>query len=230
MLASFCKQKRKPGSQKIVCFFQSFICWIEHRVGARLNVTRMTDTDMFPSVDGNQSLPCLEELVHRSQKLAVPARNEGRLRLIVSRAEDGARQTPETVELTIENGVPGDAWGRGTRNPETQITVMRHDIAELIASGQALTVFGDNFFVDLDISTPNLPAGTRLQVGKAVVEVTPLPHDGCRKFNARFGSDALRFVQARETRNQNYRGIHWRVITPGSVSVGEKVQVLSRPS
>ena len=77
---------------------------------------------------------------------------------------------------------------------------MRRDVAELIANGQPLSVFGDNLFVEFDISAANLPAGTRLRVGEAVVEVTPLPHDGCRKFHGRFGQDALRFVQAPATR------------------------------
>ena len=77
---------------------------------------------------------------------------------------------------------------------------MRHDVAALIANGQPLTLFGDNLFVDLDISTANLPSGTRLRVGEALVEVTPKPHNGCSKFEGRFGADALRFVAPAPTR------------------------------
>jgi MOSC domain-containing protein YiiM len=106
---------------------------------------------------------------------------------------------------------------------------MRRDVAELIANGQPLTVFGDNLFVDLDISTANLPAGTTLRVGEALVAVTPEPHDGCLKFKARFGQDALRFVQAKPTRPQNLRGIYWKVVEAGEVHVGAPIQVVARP-
>ena len=114
------------------------------------------------------------------------------------------------------------------RKPEAQLAVMRRDVAELIANGQPLTVFGDNLFVDLDISVANLPVGTRLRVGGAIVEVTPLPHNGCAKFKGRFGSDAHRFVNSQPTRDQNLRGVYWRVIEPGEAAVGAQIQVLER--
>lgn len=161
--------------------------------------------------------------------LPEPPRDCGRLILIVRRGADGGRDTPERVRLTPEEGVTGDDWSRRPpRNPEAQIAVMRRDVAELIAHGQPLTVFGDNLFVDLDISAANLPAGTRLRVGEAVVEVTPMPHNGCVKFKARFGDDAVRFVQAPHTRYQNLRGIYWRVVASGEASVGASIQVLAR--
>jgi MOSC domain-containing protein YiiM len=126
--------------------------------------------------------------------------------------------------------VTGDGWSRRPpRDPEAQLAVMRRDVAELIAGGQPLTVFGDNLFVDLDISAANLPLSTLIRVGEAVVEVSAKPHDGCLKFKGRFGQDALRFVQATRTRDQNLRGIYWRVIEPGEVEVGAAIQVLSRP-
>lgn len=157
-------------------------------------------------------------------------KDEGRVILIVSRPATDKRDTPERVVITPEGGVPGDGWGRNpNRNPLSQITVMRRDIIELLGNGQPLTVPGDNLVVDLDLSDANLPAGTRLRVGAAVVEVTPEPHNGCSKFRARFGDDALRFVQARETRHLNLRGIHFRVIEAGEIAVGSAVTVLSRP-
>ena len=153
----------------------------------------------------------------------------GVLALIVRRRADGVRETPERVHLSREEGVPGDGWiRRPPRNPEAQLAVMRRDVAELIANGQPLTLFGDNLIVDLDLSAANLPVGTRLRVGRAVVEVTPKPHNGCHKFRGRFGGDALHFVQQKPTRDQNLRGIYWRVAEPGEVGVGDPIQVLSR--
>jgi MOSC domain-containing protein YiiM len=126
--------------------------------------------------------------------------------------------------------VPGDGWSRRPpRDPEAQLAVMRREVAELVANGQPLTLFGDNLFVDLDLSASNLPFATRLRVGTALVVMTAKPHNGCIKFKGRFGEDALRFVQAKETREQNLRGVYWKVVEPGEVRAGDAVRVLSRP-
>jgi MOSC domain-containing protein YiiM len=147
----------------------------------------------------------------------------------VRRRADGVRETPDQVRLSTEEGVPGDGWSeRPPRDPNAQLAVMRCDVAELIAGGQSLTLFGDNLFVDLDLSAANLPHGTRIRVGEALVEVTPKPHDGCRKFAQRFGLDGLRFVQAPTTRDQNLRGSYWKVLEPGRAEVGAAIRVLSR--
>jgi MOSC domain-containing protein YiiM len=111
-----------------------------------------------------------------------------------------------------------------------QIAVMEKDVAELIANGQPLTVFGDCLFLELDLSSGNLPPGSRVRVGGALLEVTSTPHNGCQKFRARFGDGALRFVSMRELRNRNLREIYMRVTEGGEVIVGASVDVISRPS
>ena len=171
----------------------------------------------------------LESLEEAFRALPAAPKDSGRVVLIVRRRADGVRETLDRVQLSLEEGVPGDGWGRRPpRNPEAQLAVMRGAVAELIANGQQLTVFGDNLFVDLDISAANLPLATRLRVGKAVVEVTAKPHNGCHKFKGRFGEDALRFVQAPPTRPQNLRGIYWKVVEPGEAAIGDAIDVLSR--
>jgi hypothetical protein len=158
-------------------------------------------------------------------------KDAGRVTLIVRRTADGTRETPAAVELTLAEGVPGDDWTRRPpRDQEAQLAVMCTRVAELIGNGQPLTVFGDNLFVDLDLSVANLPIGTRLRVGGALVAVTPKPHNGCSKFRARFGADALRFVQAKPTRDRNLRGIYWKVVEPGAVAVGAPIAVVSKPA
>jgi MOSC domain-containing protein YiiM len=173
---------------------------------------------------------------HRSQaaieadwaRLSAPP-DRGRVALIVARRADGVRETPQRALLTPEGGVPGDRWARSIPDhPEMQLAVMRRDVAEMLANGQPITIAGDNLFVDLDISAANLPVGSRLRVGEAVVEVTPMPHDGCVKFRGRFGGDALRFVSSVERRDQNLRGVYWRVVESGGVAVGDPIEVLSR--
>jgi len=179
-----------------------------------------------PEGDPARHLP-FDELVARVQALPPPPRDSGRLHLIVRRHADGIRETLERVSLAAEGGVPGDRWGRKLPvNPDAQLTVMRRDIAEVIANGQPLTTFGDNLFVDLDISAENLPVGTRAWFGDALLEVTPKPHNGCLKFKGRFGQDALEFVQAKPTRSQNYRGIYFRVVESGDAHVGASISVI----
>lgn len=174
---------------------------------------------------------------HRSRAVleaglrALPAapRDVGRVALIVRRPAVGKREAPGLVRLSPEEGLPGDGWGRRVpRDPAAQLTAIALDAAELIAGGQPLTLFGDNLVVDLDLSNANLPTGSRLRVGAALVEVTPKPHNGCIKFRKRFGADALAFVQALPTRARNLRGVYWKVVEPGEVAVGDRIEVLSR--
>ena len=169
------------------------------------------------------------ELEQAMRKLPPAPKDDGRVALIVARRADGVRETPEHVHLTPEGGVPGDRWGRMSRsNPDSQLTVMRRDIAELVANGQPITLAGDNLFVDLDLSASNLPTASRLRVGESVVEVSPEPHNGCGKFKDRFGNGALRLVSDKALRDQNLRGVYWKVVEPGRVAVGDKIEVLSR--
>ena len=133
--------------------------------------------------------------------------------------------------MTPEAGIPGDAWGRQRHPaPDAQLTVMQVDVAELIANGQPLTLFGDNLIFELDLSEANLPPATRLRAGTATLEATPEPHNGCRKFRERFGDAALRFVSQRDLRHLNLRGVYMRVVEAGEVAAGDPVQVLSRPA
>jgi MOSC domain-containing protein YiiM len=170
----------------------------------------------------------LAELEQALRSLA-PPRDEGRVSLVVARVDGGRRETPARVRVAPELGVPGDAWARRPdRKPEGQLAVMQRDVAELIANGQPLTLFGDNLFLELDLCAENLPVGSRLRAGGATLEVTPKPHDGCRKFGARFGPDALRFVSKPELRHRNLRGIYLRVVEGGELGVGDPVQVLAR--
>ncbi len=162
---------------------------------------------------------------------ALPAAptERGTLKTIVRRLPDGSREHPDTVRLSPEEGVPGDGWSRRPpRLDDAQLAVIRLDVAQLIANGQSIDLVGDNLFVELDVSAENLPEGTELQIGAARVAVTPYPHNGCSKFAERFGHDALRWVQAAETRSQNRRGIYWRVLEAGEVRVGDAIEVRSR--
>ena len=169
--------------------------------------------------------------LERGLGAAAPApKDAGRVEAIVRRGENGRREMLERARLTREGGLSGDAWARReNKSTAAQVTVMQADVARLIAGGQPLALFGDNLFVDLDLSSASLPTGSRLRVGAALLEVTAKPHNGCKKFVGRFGEEALRFVSAPDLRYLNLRGVHMRVIGDGDVVAGDPIEVVSRP-
>jgi len=192
-------------------------------------IGRMTSEPPFgPPGDPERHL-ALSDLESRFERLAPAPRDAGQILFVVKRAPDKTRGLLGRIELGPGTGIPGDAWARHPApDPIGELTVLEIAVAELIANGQPVTVFGDNLFMDLDLSRQNLPTGSRLRVGAALLEVTPKPHNGCRKFAARFGSDALRFVSKQELRHRNLRGIYMRVLEGGWIEPGASVEVLSR--
>ncbi|MGZ8843747.1 MAG: MOSC domain-containing protein, partial [Pyrinomonadaceae bacterium] len=54
-----------------------------------------------------------------------------------------------------------------------------------------------------------------------VIEVTAPPHLGCRKFVARFGVEAMKFVNSPVGKDLRLRGIHAQVIQPGTIRTGD---------
>jgi MOSC domain-containing protein YiiM len=171
----------------------------------------------------------LEHLERSLAALPAAPLASGRAVLLIRRGDGGRREELDRIHLSPDAGLPGDAWGRRQEpNPDAQLTVMQIDVAKLIANGQPLTLFGDNLIVDLDLSVANLPVGSQVRVGRAILKVTPQPHNGCQKFHARFGPEALRFVSKSDLRHRNLRGIYMRVVQPGEVVLGDPVEVLVR--
>jgi MOSC domain-containing protein YiiM len=187
----------------------------------------MQTADPAPPGDPARHRP-LPELEAGLRALGAASATSGRVALLVCRRADGVRETPASARLTREGGLAGDDWTRRPpRDPEAQLAVMRREVAELVANGQPLTLFGDNLVVELDLAAAHQAPGTRFRVGAAVVEATAKPHNGCAKFRQRFGADALRFVQAAPTRDQNLRGVYWKVIADGEVRVGDAIERLT---
>jgi MOSC domain-containing protein YiiM len=171
----------------------------------------------------------LTDLEQRLEALPSAPEDDGQVALVVRKCEGGRREILDRIVVAPDSGIPGDAWKRRARpNGDMQIAVMQRDVAELIANGQPLTLFGDNLFLELDLSAGSLPPGSRVRVGGAILEVTPTAHNGCGKFRERFGDDALRFVSKGELRHRNLRGIYMRVLEAGEVGNGESVQVIFR--
>lgn len=179
----------------------------------------------------------LEELREGLDGVREAPTDKGALELIVRRPAEGERELLDEAQIDLELGVVGDLWPtrpgikRRTPNPDAQVTVMSARAAALVADGddpKGWAQAGDQLYVDLDLSEANLPAGTRLEIGEAVLEVTADPHLGCGKFVRRFGRDAMKFVNSQEGRELRLRGVNTRVVTPGTVRQGDAVRKLTR--
>ena len=169
----------------------------------------------------------LAALEERFRVLPAPPRERGVVALVVIRPESGHRSLPSRARLTGAGGVEGDRWvKKAGASVESQVTLIRADVARLVAAGQPVELCGDNLHVDLDLSEENVPAGTRLEIGTALCEVTAKPHTGCGKFLWRFGADALAFTKAPEHAGKRLRGMHVRVLREGEVSPGDPVTVI----
>jgi MOSC domain-containing protein YiiM len=167
----------------------------------------------------------LDELVAGLEHVRSSPADRGTLELIVRRPAEDLREVLHEGELDTEVGLVGDRWHLGSSpTNDSQLTLMNARVAQLVAqSRERWALAGDQLYVDLDLSVENLPAGTRLAVGEAVLEVSDVPHTGCAKFSARFGSDAVKLVNKGPGHELRLRGMNARVVTPGTVRVGDTV-------
>jgi MOSC domain-containing protein YiiM len=158
------------------------------------------------------------------QVRAAPA-DDGRVELIARRPAVDERELLDEAVLTPDQGLVGDSWRERGSGPDRQLTLMNVRAAALVAvDPERRSLAGDQLYVDIDLGDANLPPGSRLEVGSAVVEITEPPHRGCAKFAARFGRDALRLVNSPEGIELNLRGVNARVIEAGTVKVGDPVR------
>lgn len=157
---------------------------------------------------------------------------EGALQLIVIRPEEDQREELNQGVLDETQGLIGDNWAArgsskttdGSAHPEMQINIINSRVIDLITQDKSdWKLAGDQLFVDLNLSKENVPPGTQIAVGDAVLEVTTIPHTGCKKFSARFGVDALKFISSPEGRRWQLRGINARVIKSGLVKKGDSI-------
>jgi hypothetical protein len=170
------------------------------------------------------------QYIHRSPK------DNGIVKMIVRRPKDDEREVIRRGELDLTEGLIGDNWkargskrtADGSANVNAQITVMNSRLIELVAQNKSRwSLAGDQLYIDMDLSHDNLPPGTRLAIGSAVVEVTAEPHTGCKKFSDRFGADAMKFVNSSEGKHLRLRGINTRVARGGVIQVGDVVRKIT---
>lgn len=165
-------------------------------------------------------------------------KHAGMIEMIVRRPRVNEREVLTEARLDLVEGLVGDNWmtkpnrdtADGLADPDAQITIMNARVIALVAQARdRWALAGDQLYIDLDLSAENLPAGTQLAIGSgtgsAIVEVTAVPHTGCRKFKSRFGADAMRFVNW--SKHLHFRGINAKVVQAGTLSVGDLAKKLS---
>jgi hypothetical protein len=183
-------------------------------------------------------VPIGEALERELDHVARAPADSGVLELIVCRPAVDQREVLDAGLLDETEGLIGDSWrSRGNANtsdgsadPRAQLNLMSARVAALVAGPrERWALAGDQLFVDFDLAEASTPAGTRLAIGDAVIEITSKPHRGCAKFAARFGVDALRLVNSPVGIELNLRGRNARVVQGGRVCTGDAVTRVSAP-
>jgi hypothetical protein len=174
----------------------------------------------------------LEELEAGLDSIRQSPKDNGVLKFIIRRPQEGKREILAEAELHLVHGLVGDNWKirgstktpDGSAHPDKQLNIMNSRAIALMARiPERWPLAGDQLYIDLDLSADNLPPGTRLKLGEAIIEVTAEPHTGCRKFLARFGRDAVKFVNSPLGKQLHLRGINAKVIQPGVIRLGDIV-------
>lgn len=174
----------------------------------------------------------LAELEAGLDEIAGSPVGAGRVELIVRRPALGDREVLDSADLDLTVGLVGDTWSSrsstrtadGSPHPDMQLNIMNTRAIALIAgSPDRWALAGDQLYVDLHLGADELPPGTRLRIGDAVIEVTEIPHRGCAKFTRRFGVDAMRFVNSEAGKRLNARGINAKVVVSGTVHTGDAI-------
>jgi hypothetical protein len=174
----------------------------------------------------------IDELNTGLPEILASPQDQGTLCAVVIRPAKGERRDLPSCGISLALGTHGDRWAKdcwkstadGKPHPDVQICIMNARCIQLIAQERAnWPAAGDNLFIDMDLSPGNMPPGTRLGIGSAVIEITDVPHNGCSAFTRRYGRDAGVFVNTGEGRRLRLRGIYGRVVKDGVVTVGDKV-------
>jgi hypothetical protein len=171
-----------------------------------------------------------EELEAGLEHIYQSPKESGVLELIVRRPRVGEREVLDEGKLDLLTGLVGDTWRirgsmrtpDGSSHPDMQLNIMNSRVVALVAQERSRwPLAGDQLYLDMDLSADNLPPGTRLALGSAVLEITTEPHTGCQKFVARFGLEAMKFVNSPLGRQLNLRGVNAKVVQPGVIRVGD---------
>ncbi len=180
--------------------------------------------------------PTLDELKTAIPNILASPSDRGEVEMITRRPRVGQREILDIAELDEEHGSLGDSWEQrgssktsdGSANPDAQLTIINSRLVNAVAGSKSRwQLAGDQLIIDIDLSHDNLPPGSRLSIGSAIVELTAEPHTGCVKFASRFGNAALRFVSGPEAMHQRRRGANAKIVKSGTIRLGDVATKLS---
>ncbi len=201
-----------------------------HRGLIRMDTATASDEKLLTADEKHLTA---EELEAGLGEILRSPKDGGLLELIVRRPRVGEREVLGEGSLDLDEGLVGDNWKDrpssrtpdGSPHPDMQLNVMNSRALALVARERGRwALAGDQLILDMDLSEENLPAGARLALGSAVIEVTEQPHTGCKKFVERFGLDAMKFVNAAERKGHRLRGLNARAVRPGVIRAGDAVR------
>lgn len=187
----------------------------------------------FAAMESTVKHLTMQELEAALDHLRQAPKDEGVVQLIVCRPAVDQREVLAEAELDVEKGLIGDDWlvrgskktADGSAHPEMQINIMNARVTALVAQDKdRWPLAGDQLYIDMDLSKENLPAGSHIEVGTTVLEVSPLPHLGCAKFVSRFGMEAMQFVNSPTGKELCLRGINAKIIRGGTIKVGQRAR------
>ncbi len=174
--------------------------------------------------------PSLADLEAALDRILASPSDGGSLDMISARPAVGERKQLEEATLDDQQGLVGDNWKDrsstrtpdGSANPDAQLTIINSRLVDAVSGSKSRwELAGDQLVIDIDLSHDNLPVGSRLKIGSAIVELTAEPHTGCAKFASRFGHAALRFVSGPEAMQQRRRGANAKIVKSGTVRIGD---------
>lgn len=146
------------------------------------------------------------------------------------------RRFPERLNLTRAQGIPGERWltapwlrlPDGSPDPRIQVSLLPLRVLETVWRDRDATPHpGDTIVCDLDMSGANLPAGSLLQVGTAVLRVSDVFNDACVKWKLRYGSAAKDWITAPGHPPLRLRGILCSIERDGEVRLGDPITRLA---
>jgi hypothetical protein len=166
--------------------------------------------------------------------LAAP-RDAGVTRLLCSRPKPNHRTFPQTLTFTRASGVAGDfessrPWltlPDGSPDPRNQVSIMSWQVLDLVWRDRDRVAHpGDNIAVDMNLTAHNLPVGTLLAAGTAILRVSDEPNDGCVKWKVRSGRAAYDWSTRDDHLPLRLRGVYCSVEQDGEMHLGDTLRRL----
>ncbi|WP_062763020.1 hypothetical protein [Falsirhodobacter sp. alg1] len=162
--------------------------------------------------------------------LAAPKDNTP-VTMLCFRPATGERDFRDHLRLTRAEGIPGERWltrpwmrlPDGSPHPAIQVSILPKRVLDLVWTDHSVPHPGDPIIADLDTSLANLPTGSLIRVGTAVLRVSGEFNDACVKWKVRYGKDAKDWITAPGHPELRLRGILCSVEEDGDVHLGDLI-------